>query len=72
MSNKVKIIVDQSNLPKWRPGLITDYNITEIDLEWSEGRYKIKVIVVLGNSQFRNGRRLDLYVLSNVNAEIVT
>jgi hypothetical protein len=72
MSNKVKIIVDKSTLPKWKPGLITDYNITDVDLAWSDGRQQIQVIVVLGNSQFRNGRRLTLYVLPAVMANEIS
>lgn len=70
--NVVKIIINRSQIPAIKPGTIFIWDGTVADFEFEEGDAVIDAIVVMGDTAYKNGRKLRLYVQSPFTSLITT
>lgn len=58
----VKIIINKAQNNAIKTGSIVFWDETEADLIPGDGKFRMEAIVVSGNSVYRNGRKLILYL----------
>lgn len=57
----VKLVINSSEFPSLKPGVLYNWDMTDADLVYATDRVVVNAIVVKGNSAYRNGRKLKLY-----------